>query len=436
MATQCWVAISHLQAHTPCLDGRKVDAVNDFSGHRPGSLEYRRLLTGLFFAGMATFAQLYAPQAVLPAVADEFDVGPAVAALTVSASTLGLAIAVIPWSAVADLVGRIPAMAMGIVSATIVGAVAPFVDGITALLVLRLVEGIALGAVPAVALAYLSEEIDGRHVAAAAGSYIAGTTVGGLSGRLVSGPFGDLWGWRLGVLSVVVLCAVAAALFLALVPRARGFTPGRSRPRESSAPTLMHRLGANLRSPVQLALYAQGFLLMGAFVAVYNYLGFHLSAPPFLPSPGVVTLLFLAYLAGTVSSPRAGALAARVGRLPVLIGSIIVMAAGATLLGLPHTGVVLGGLIIFTAGFFGAHAVASGWTPVLAVPGARAQASSLYYLGYYGGSSLFGWLLGLVFGGAGWGWFLGVVVIMCASSVALALAALRPDAGTPVRSRA
>lgn len=402
--------------------------MGDFSGHIPGSRAYRRLLLGLFFAGVATFAQLYAPQAVLPLIADEVGVSPATSALTVSASTLGLAAAVIPWSLVADRLGRVPAMGIGVVAATIFGGVAPFASNIEMLLALRLAEGLALGAVPAVALAYLSEEVDARYVAAAAGSYIAGTTVGGLAGRIVSGPVGDLWGWRAGVASAVLLCALSAVLFLTLVPRARGFVAGRRQSAAASRLSVVARLTVNLRSPQQLALYAQGFLLMGAFVAVYNYLGFHLSAPPFLLAPGVVTLLFLAYLAGTVSSPRAGALAVRHGRFPVLVLSIAVMAAGALLMALPLVVAVLIGLVVFTAGFFGAHAVASGWTPVAAVPEARAQASSLYYLGYYGGSSLFGWLLGIAFGSVGWGWFLAIVVALCAAAILLAVAALRPHA--------
>ena len=161
-----------------------------FSGHLPGSREYRRLLVGLFFGGVATFAQLYATQALLPQIAVDLAILPATAALSVSASTLGLAAAVIPWSLVADRIGRVPAMAIGILGATVLGATAPFAHDVSSLLVLRLLEGVALGAVPAVALAYLSEEVDVRHVAAAAGSYIAGTTFCGLSGRLVSGPVG------------------------------------------------------------------------------------------------------------------------------------------------------------------------------------------------------------------------------------------------------
>ncbi|MDQ1170303.1 YNFM family putative membrane transporter [Microbacterium proteolyticum] len=397
--------------------------MGDFSGHVPGSREYRRLLIALFFAGVATFAQLYATQAVLPTIAADVHTSPSNAALTVSASTLGLAAAVIPWSTVADRVGRVPAMSIGLVLATVLGAITPFAHDLGTLLLLRLLEGAALGAVPAVALAYLSEEVDARYVAAAAGSYIAGTTVGGLSGRVVSGWVAEAAGWRWGVASVVLLCLVAAVLFLALVPASRGFVPGRLR--TTKGPSTVRRLWLNLRSNAQLALYAQGFLLMGAFVAVYNYLGFHVSESPFSLSPAVVTSLFLAYLAGTVSSPRAGALAVRHGRLPVLLGCSLVMTGGAALMFVPATAVVVVGLIAFTAGFFGAHAVASGWTPVAAEPQARAQASSLYYLGYYAGSSVFGWALGVVYGEAGWGWFLGAVLAMCALSMGLAVGALR-----------
>ncbi|MEV8242010.1 MFS transporter [Microbacterium testaceum] len=400
--------------------------MSDFSGHQPGSREYRRLLVGLFFGGVATFAQLYATQPVLPAIARDVGSGPAGAALTVSAATLGLAAAVIPWSLVADRAGRVPVMALGLLAATVLGAATPFAASLDVLLAMRALEGAALGAVPAVALAYLSEEVSARHVAAAAGSYIAGTTVGGLSGRLVAGWIGEFAGWRWGVASVVLLCVGAALVFVGLVPRARGFVPGRMR--TERGPSVRRRIWLNLRSRVQLALYAQGFLLMGAFVAVYNYLGFHLSEPPFDIAPGLVTLLFLAYLAGTVSSPRAGMLAVRLGRLPVLLGSIVVMAAGAALMFLPVVPVVIVGLVAFTAGFFGAHAVASGWTPVAAAPEARAQASSLYYLGYYAGSSLFGWSLGVVFSGAGWAMFLVVILVMCALAAGVAALTLRTDA--------
>jgi MFS transporter, YNFM family, putative membrane transport protein len=397
----------------------------DFAGHVPGSRSYRRLIAGLFFAGVATFAQLYSLQAVLPQIASDLEVPAATAALTISAATLGIAVAVIPWSLVADRIGRIPAMAIGIIAATFFGLVAPLSTEITVLLALRLGEGLALGAVPAVALAYLSEEVHARHVAAAAGSYTAGTTVGGLSGRLIAGPLAEVFDWRVGVWSVTALCTASAVLFLWLVPRARRFIPGRLR--TDAGPGIITRLIRALRSPRLLALYAQGFLLMGAFVAVYNYLGFHLIAPPFLLPVWLVTLLFLAYLAGTISSPWAGVLAARHGRRSVLLGAIGLFISGAALMLVPVSVVVLAGLVIFTAGFFGAHAIAASWAPVLADSESRAQAPSLYYFAFYAGSSLFGWSLGLVFGHAGWGWFLAVVIAMGVLAALIATVVLRPD---------
>ncbi|WP_226532907.1 MFS transporter [Microbacterium paraoxydans] len=397
-----------------------------FSGHARGSREYRRLIVGLFFAGVATFAQLYSAQAVLPQMSSDLSVTPATAALSVSAATLGLALAVVPWSMVADRIGRVPAMAAGVLMATVVGLSAPLSSEIFALLALRFVEGVALGAVPAVALAYLSEEVAASYTAAAAGSYIAGTTMGGLLGRIGAGIVGEMAGWRAGILAVAVMCAVAAVLFLWLTPRARGFIPGRQR--TDRGPGILEKLRAPLRSPRQWALYAQGFLLMGAFVAVYNYLGFHLAAEPFALPAWVVTLLFLAYLAGTVSSPSAGVLASRIGRFPVLLASTGSMAVGAASFLVPVTGVVLVGLLVFTAGFFGAHSIASGWTPVAAGAASRAQASSLYYFAYYAGSSLFGWLLGIVFGAASWAWFVIAVVAMCAVAMLAAVCALRGTA--------
>ncbi len=269
--------------------------------------------------------------------------------------------------------------------------------------------------------------MDAAATAAAAGSYIAGTTIGGLLGRIVAGPFGDVGAWRGGVFAVAVVCAASAALFLVLTPAARGFTPHRLRDMHApgSSPSLLARLGANLRDGRQLALYAQGFLLMGGFVAVYNFLGFSLSAPPYLLPLWLVSLLFLAYLAGTVTSPGAGALAGRFGRRAVLLGALGVMAGGTALTLVPTVATILVGLLVLTAGFFAAHAIASGWAPVIAGTAGRAQAASLYYLGYYGGSSLFGWSLGYAFDGLGWTGVAGSVLVLISLAAVAAVVGLR-----------
>ncbi|WNG82219.1 MFS transporter [Mycobacterium sp. ITM-2016-00316] len=388
----------------------------DWQGHSRGSAEYRRLLAALFFGGVATFAQLYSPQSVLPLIARDLGTGAADAALTVSAATVGLALGVIPWAALADRIGRVQAMTLSITAATVLGLLVPLAPTSAMLLSGRFIEGLMLGGVPAIAIAYLTEEVDAGNAARAAGSYVAGTTIGGLAGRLVTGPLAEHAGWRVGVLAVAVLCGLSAVAFVRLAPAARGFRP-------APGGDLAGRLLDNLRSPRQLALYSQAFLLMGGFVALYNFLGFRLTAAPFHLPQTLVSLVFLAYLAGTFTSARAGAGAGRFGRRKVLLGSIATMIVGTALTVSDHIAVVLLGLVIATAGFFGAHAIASGWVAYAAGTG-KTQASSLYNLFYYAGSSAVGWFGGLAFDAAGWTAVAGLVIGLAVLAGVLALTTL------------
>lgn len=392
----------------------------EWQGHERGSREYRRILAGLFFAGVATFAQLYSTQALLPEIAAELRIAPATAALTLSVAAIGLAVGVIPWSVLADRIGRVRAMTIALAGASLIALVVPFSPSIPVLLAGRFVEGLFVAGVPATAIALLGEEIAKRDIVRAAGIYVAGTSIGGLSGRLVAGPVGELVSWRIGVLAVGLVCGLATVAFILLVPRARGFVSSRAAGRG-----LGHRLAVNLKSPRLLVLYAQGFLLMGAFVALYNYLGFRLLGEPFGLPQLFVSLIFVAYLSGTVSASWAGGVASRLGPQRVLVGAGLVMIAGVALTAVDQLAVVLVGLVVATAGFFAAHAIASGWTGREAVVG-RAQASSLYNLAYYAGSSLFGWFGGVVLAWAGWDAVVGLIVALVLLAGILAAVVLRP----------
>lgn len=196
--------------NSPPSPGGPGDGSSGWDGHYKGSSGYSRILAALACAGIATFAQLYSPQAVLPLLADDLGITAAEAGLSISAATLGLAAAVLPWSFLADRIGRVKAMTFAICAATVFGLLVPLSPDLATLLFLRLLEGVALGGIPALAIAYLNEEVSRGHAAAAAGSYVAGTTVGGLAGRIVAGPVGELWGWRAGSLAVSILAAAAA----------------------------------------------------------------------------------------------------------------------------------------------------------------------------------------------------------------------------------
>lgn len=386
----------------------------DFAGHEKGSRAYKGMLLALFASGLATFSQLYAVQGLLPAIASDLEISESQAALSVSAATLGLALAVIPWAVISDRIGRRPVIGMALIASVVLGLIGAASPSTELLLATRFLEGVALAGVPGTTLAYLAEELTPRAVAIASGTYISGTTVGGLAGRLVAAWAGEPLGWRWGVAVVSFMAALATAFFYSRAPKSRGFSPaGQSNLRAISAKFAASFAG---RRPI---LYLQGFLLMGGFVAVYNYLAFRLEAPPFLVPPAIASLVFVAYLSGTYSSMASGKLVGRLGRKASLLLGIAVMAAGIVLTIADSLWLIIPGMLIFTAGFFAAHAVASGWVPVMA-PDSRAQAASLYNLGYYVGSSVFGWLLGIPFMHFGWS---ALVVCVLALQLTAALAA-------------
>lgn len=382
----------------------------------------RRLLVALVCAAVATFAQLYSPQGVLPQIAADLGTSADRAALTVSAATLGLAITVVPWSFVGDRYGRRRAMLVAVVGATSTGLVAAWLPTFELVLAARLLEGAFLGGVPALAMAYLHEEVEARAAMVVAGWFVGGTTVGGLLGRIVATPVADLTSWRMGMTTVSALAAAAAVAFVLLAPPERRFV----RVRGERGIDRARRVLTNLRDGPLVGLYLIAFLLMGGFVATYNYLAFRLVADPYLLPAWAVGLTFLAYLAGTASAPRAAVLASRHGRYPVMVVMVLVMLAGLLATLARPLWLVLGGLVVLTAGFFAAHSVASGWAGARAVT-ARAQSTGLYNLAYYGGSSLLGWGGGLAWEAAAWPGVVGFVALATVAALGTLRLLVRPE---------
>ena len=332
------------------------------------------MLVGLGAAGVATFAQLYAPQGLLPTLADDLQISASQAALSLSVATWGVALSVLPWSWLADRIGRLRAMKIAISTAAVAGLLVALSPGIESLLVVRFVEGVALGGLPALAMTYLHDEVHPRSTAAAAAAYISGTTIGGASGRLIAGPLTELVGWRLALAAVAVVCLGAALVFLRLMPPARSFTPTGRTDWSGLAGTVRHCLSDR----TLLALYAQPLLIMGGLVAVYNYLGFRLEGPAFgLPvDRRVPDLRRVRGRHGVVPAGRSLGAALRPAAGPDH-RDLLAMITGTLLTVGDRLALVIIGLLILTAGAFVVHAVASAWVGHHARVG-RAQATALY----------------------------------------------------------
>ncbi len=389
------------------------------AGYRRKDAGYRRITLALFAAGMATFVAMYGAQAVLPALSDAFGVSPAGSALAVSATTGALALAIIPASALSERFGRVRVMTASALLSVVIGVVLPWVGSFELLIALRVVQGIALAGVPATAMAYLAEEVHAQDLGAAMGRYIAGTTIGGLTGRIVASLVLDIsnWQWALEAAAVVSLGFIL--VFVRFAPPSVYFEPQPVGLRVTTAVVLEH-----LRNLRLLGLFATAFLLMGGFVSLYNLLAYRLLASPFNLSQTLVGLVFLMYLSGTVSAGAAGRLADRFGRASVLVWSESVALVGLLLTWSNALPVVLLGVLLFTAGFFAAHAVASGWVSHIAHTH-RAEASSLYLLAYYAGSSVLGAVAGFAYSGAGWNGVIAYIGVAFALAILIAVALQR-----------
>ncbi|VXC67411.1 Inner membrane transport protein YnfM [Pseudomonas sp. 8Z] len=371
-----------------------------------GTAAYRRATLALFCAGFATFAMLYCVQPLLPLLAAHFRVSAASSSLALSLTTLSLALCLLVSGALAESWGRKPVMAAALGLAALLGIACSWVEDWGSLLVLRALLGLALSGLPALAMAYVGEEFAPQSLPAAMGLYIGGTALGGLLGRLLAGLLSDLGGWPWALGGIAGLGLLALALFIWLLPPSRHFTA-----QPLSLRGLLRNFAMHLSNPRLRLLFALAFLLMGGFVALFNYVGFRLAGAPFNLSATVIGLLFVVYLLGIFSAGWAGRLVPRFGARQVLLGSICLMLLGVALCATPWLSAAVAGLALFTLGFFAAHAVASGQVGTHA-QGAKAQASALYLCAYYLGSSLVGYLGGYVWEHAGWLALLAVLAAM------------------------
>jgi YNFM family putative membrane transporter len=394
---------------------------------RHGTALFRQANLALFAAGIATFGLLYCVQPLMPGFSKDYGVNAATSALSLSLTTGVLAFAMLFAGAVSDAYGRKSVMTVSLIASALLVLLTALVPGWTGLLVLRTLLGLSLSGLPAVAMTWLSEEMHPDSIGLGMGLYISGNAIGGMGGRLVTGVLADFFDWRVGVMVVAAIGLASGLMFWKLLPPSRHFRREPLRPR-----TLLARFAGVFRDAGLPWMFVEGFLLLGAFVTVYNYIGYRLLGPPYHLSQAVVGTIFSVYLIGTFSSAWMGHLAGRLGRRRVLWTTFALMLAGVGLTAFRPLVLVIAGVVAVTFGFFGGHSIVSSWVGRRA-GNAKAQASSLYLFAYYMGSSLAGAGGGLFYASHGWNGvaaFIGAMVL-AGLLIAWRLYFLQPLPGPP-----
>jgi len=387
-----------------------------------GTPAYRRFALALVIAGLSTFALLYSVQSLLPVFAHEFRVSAAESSFVVSLATGAMALMLLVASVISDRVGRREIMVMSLFAGAILTIVSAVLPGWHALLFTRFLTGIALSGIPAIAMTYLAEEVDAKTIGGTMGLYIAGAAIGGMVGRIGSSVIADWLGWRAAVGAIGVICLIGAFVFRWAAPTSRSFVSRRHD--LASVLASIHILRRDAGLPW---LYAEGFLLMGSFITIYNYVSFRLLAPPYSLSQSAVGAIFLFYIVGSFVSTWFGQLAGRLGRRRVFWIPILVFLAGVGMTAAAPLTVIVAGIGVATAGYFGAHSVASSWVGRRG-HAAPAQAAAFYSIFMYVGSSVLGSAGGVAWSRAGWPGVavFTIVLLVLALAAAIRLTTVQP----------
>ncbi|MGG0658212.1 MFS transporter [Rummeliibacillus pycnus] len=382
---------------------------------KKGTMDFRKANLALFAGALSTFANLYMTQPVLPTLSKVFHISPTTASLSLSLTTASLAICMLIVGSLSEAWGRKPIMTFSMIAVAVLTFLIAISPNYHILLILRVIQGIVFAGLPAIAMAYLGEEIEPKSLGAAMGLYVSGNSIGGLAGRIIMGSVSDFFNWRIGMVTIGVISLLVAIAFYFLLPKSKHFKPEKLAFKPLFKSLIMH-----IKDPALLSLFGMGFLLMGSFVTMYNYIGFQLIEPPYSLSQSIVGWIFLIYLVGTFSSAWMGGLADKHGRFKMLLLGIILMFGGAILSLTSILLIKILGIAIFTFGFFGGHAIASGWVGRRATHD-KAQASSLYLFFYYVGSSVGGTTGGIFWSKFGWGGVISIILTFLLIAAFLAI---------------
>jgi predicted MFS family arabinose efflux permease len=366
-------------------------------------------------AGFAAFVNLYSPQALLPELAGEFGVGAGEISTLMTAGTAAIALTAPFTGALADVLGRkrlITAAMFAIVVPTLIMMLATSVPQLVAW---RFVQGLLLPPIFTVAVAYVGDEWPPADVPRVAGLFISGSSVGGFTGRFVSGVVADLAGWRASFAVIALLTLAAGVIVTFALPRERRFV------RSGGFLASALQMFAHVGNPRLLAIYAVGFGVLFNFIGTFTYVSFHLAGAPYFFTPTLLGAIFVTYLGGSLIVPWVGRAILIFGRRRFVLGVIALWSMGALLLLAPPVAAIIAGLTICATCGLVCQAVSTGYVITTAKEG-RSSAAGLYASMFYLGGSAGAFLVGLVWNAYGWGGC--VAVIVATQAIMAAIVAL------------
>ena len=374
-----------------------------------------RATLALCIGSVMVFSNLYVTQPLLPLIREAFDITPLQAGMSLSVTTLTLGACLLLFGPLSDAIGRRVIILSTLALLAITTFAAAFASDYQMLLLLRGMQGAFIAGLPAAAMAYMGEEFEPKALLLAVGLYIGANSIGGISGRVISGLAAHEWGWQASFLALATFDLICLLLVGWLLPASRRFQPRPLRARQ-----MLADLGGHLGNPMILAACLIGGLNFFIFVNQYSYITFVLADAPYHLSSDWLGLLFLTYLTGTLAAGFSSRLVGGRSQPRAMALGVVILMTGSLVTLIPHLGAIVLGFFINALGFFFAHTQAAGWITRQAKR-ARASATSLYLTFYYAGATLGGFYLDPFWQWGSWAGVVGGSLLVLSITLATAL---------------
>lgn len=367
---------------------------------------FRIIRNCMLISGLSVFAQLYLFQPMLSELQASFGVSLATGSLAVSASTIGMATGLFLFAFKADTFKRERLMSLSLILSALLTITSAFMSHFVLLLLLNFLKGIALSGVSAVALAYLSDEIEPGKIGLAISLYLSGNTIGGMTGRVTGSLLAGWGGWQQAVWAIGITSLLLGYLFYWKIPASSQVSQNSISIKEK-----LQQMKDLLSKRLFIGMYLIAALAMGVFVSVYNYISIQLESPRYGLPHQMIAMIFVMYLTGVAGSIIVGKLSDKHRPERLLRYSLILLGAGLSMLLIPRLWALITGLGILTFAFFSTHTIASRIVSVNASR-SKSSATSIYWLSYYAGSSIIGSLTGIILTLFGWDTFVEILLML------------------------
>lgn len=351
----------------------------------------RRLIIGVSIASVVVYINLYLVQGILPLIADHFTVSMSQATLLLSVTSFTLALSLLVFAILSDRIGRKKPAIVSLYLIALIDLLMMLTHDFTLLLVLRMLQGVLLAALPAVAMAYFKDELGQGALLKAGAIYITVNSLGGIFGRLIGGTMSEYLSWMQSMALLSALTLIGCVLSSYYLPACRFIKPAKAEQKLTFyvSKADLKGFGLHFNDLKMRLVYLIGGTAFMVMVNQFSYIQLHLMAPPFEWGRFEVTFIFLCYLSGTFASYCSGKWVQQFGLSRILLFCIGLMFLGIIVTLVDRVTLIFLGFLISAFGFFLLHSSCNTWVAMRASEH-RSKATALYLCTYYIGAAVGG----------------------------------------------